>query len=85
VGVSSIGGGGGVGSPQRRHGRARWLPGVGTGVRYGLRLLVVPSSNQSGGRGVLTKGYPTECSDGVGRARQQDGSSSFSGSVSSLQ
>jgi hypothetical protein len=27
-------------------------------VRYGLRLPVVPSSNQSRGRGVLTKGIP---------------------------
>jgi hypothetical protein len=49
--------GGGAGSPWWHHGRAWWLAGVGVGVHYGLRFRVVPSSNQSGGRGVLTKRY----------------------------
>jgi hypothetical protein len=57
VGVYSPEGGGGAGSPRRCHGRARWLAGVGASVHYGLWLPAVPSSNQSGGQGVLTKGY----------------------------
>jgi hypothetical protein len=79
VGVYSPDGGGGARSPWWHHGRARWLAGVGAGMHYSLQLPVVPSSNESGGRGVLTKGYSTTCSGGTGRARWQDGSSSFGG------
>jgi hypothetical protein len=43
--------------PQRRHSQGRWLTEVGASVRYSLRLRAVLSSNQSGGRGVLTKRF----------------------------
>jgi hypothetical protein len=56
--------------PQQRHGRVRWLARAGASVRYDLRLWVVLSSNQSGGRGVLTKmffGQRWSPEDGVRR------------------
>jgi hypothetical protein len=40
--------------PRRHHGRVRWLARAGTSMLYGLQLWAVPSSNKSGGRGVLT-------------------------------
>jgi hypothetical protein len=42
---------------RRCHGQVRWLARAGTSMRYGLRLRAVLGSNQSGGRGVLTKRF----------------------------
>jgi hypothetical protein len=59
----------------QRHGRARWLTRVGAGVHYGLWLPAVPGKNQSGGQGVLTKGYSRRRRSLKGGTRQQGFSS----------
>jgi hypothetical protein len=48
---------GGTGSPRWHVGRARWLAGVGVGMRNSLQFCAISTSNQSRGRGVLTKRY----------------------------
>jgi hypothetical protein len=84
IGVINIEMSGGVYSPEeegsagslwRCHGRARWLTGVGAVVRYGLRPPAILSSNQSGGRGVITKGYS-------GRRRSPEGGTRRQGFIS---
>jgi hypothetical protein len=60
---------------RRHHGWAWWLAGVGAGVHYGLWLPTVPGSNQSGGRGILTKGYSGRWRSPEGGARWQGFSS----------